>query len=76
MATYFELWDDETNNMIDEFDTVEEVLDEVRWRIAVQGENGARTLSMLQRDDAGAIEAVIHGDELVRRVREMAVTAD
>jgi hypothetical protein len=76
MAKYFELWDDETNNMIDEFDTVAQVLDEVRWRIAVQGENEAGTLSMLERDDSGIIQAVVHGDELVRRVKEMAVTAD
>jgi hypothetical protein len=33
-------------------------------------------LSMLQREGAGAIEAVVHGDELVRRIREMTVTAD
>jgi hypothetical protein len=76
MAMYFELWNDETNNMIDEFDTVEQVLNEVRWRIAVQSENEACMLSMLQRDDSGTIQAVVHGDELVRRVRETAVTAD
>jgi hypothetical protein len=76
MATYYELWDDETNNMIDEFDCLEQVFDEARWRIAVCGEDGATTLSILARDDSGAIATVMHGDELVRRVREMAVTAD
>jgi hypothetical protein len=30
MTVHFELWDDETNNLIDEFDTVVQVLDEVR----------------------------------------------
>ncbi len=76
MVTYFELWSDETNNMIDEFDTIEQVFDEVRWRIAVQGEDEAAMLSMLERDNSGAITTVVHGDELVRRVRETVITAD
>lgn len=73
MATHFELWNDRTNNLIDEFDTVEQALDEVRWRIAAHGEEVARLLSLLRLDDAGTIEVVINGDELVRQSRELTV---
>jgi hypothetical protein len=36
MATHFELWNDRTNNLIDKFETIEQALDEVRWRTSAR----------------------------------------
>jgi hypothetical protein len=76
MATHSELWNDRTNNLIDEFDTIEQALDEVRWRIGARGDDAGRTLSLLRLDAAGVVETVVSGDELVRRSREMTVVGD
>ncbi len=45
--THFELWNNHTNNLIDEFDTIEQAFDEVRWRISERGDDAGRTLSLL-----------------------------
>ncbi|MDQ2783838.1 MAG: hypothetical protein M3Y58_02415 [Chloroflexota bacterium] len=76
MATHFELWNDRTNNLLDEFDTIEQALDEVRWRISERGDDAGRALSLLQLDGTGAIKTVVNGDELVRRSREMTIVGD
>ena len=76
MATHFELWNDRTNNLIDEFDTIEQALDEVRWRISARGDDAGRALSLLRIDAAGAAETVSSGDELVRRSKEMTIVGD
>ncbi len=47
MTIHFELWNDRTNNLIDEFDTIEQALDEVRWRISERGDDAGRALSLL-----------------------------
>lgn len=76
MTTHFELWNDRTNNLIDEFDTMEQALDEVRWRVSERGDDAGRTLSLLRLDAAGAVEAIASGDELARRSREMTIVGD
>lgn len=76
MATHFELWNDRTNNLIDEFDTIEQALAEVQWRISVQDNDAARMLSLLRLDANGAIETVVSGDELVRQSRAMTIVGD
>jgi hypothetical protein len=76
MATHFELWNDRTNNLIDEFDTIEQALNEVRWRINEGGDDAGRALSLLRLDTAGTVEPVSSGDELVRRSREMTIVGD
>ena len=76
MATHFELWNDRTNNLIDEFDTMEQALDEVRWRISKRDDDAGHALSLLRLDAAGAVEVIASGDELVRRSREMTVIGD
>lgn len=73
---HFELWNDRTNNLIDEFDTIEQALDEVRWRISEHGDDAGRTLSLLRLDTAGTVGTVSSGDERVRRSREMTIVGD
>ena len=75
MTVHFELWNDRMNNLVDEFDTIEQAFDEVRWRIVMHDE-AATTLSLLRLDAMGAVEAVITGDELVRRARETTRAGD
>jgi hypothetical protein len=76
MTIHFELWNDRTNNLIDEFDTIEQALDEVRWRMAVQGEDASRTLSLLQLSASGDVQTVTSGSELLRRAQQLAITGD
>jgi len=70
MATFFQLWNDESNNLIDEFDSEVEAFDELRWRLAVGGEEAVRHLSLLRYHDPQTPEAVALGDELLRRAQE------
>lgn len=74
MRTSFELWNDTTNNLIDEFATVEQALEEVRRRIAVDGQEGARALTLL-RLDGEAAEVVVAGDDLIHRAQAIATPA-
>lgn len=70
--TSYQLWNDETRNLIDEFDTEAEALDEVRWRFAVGGEVAANRLSLLRFIAPDASEAIAIGDELLQRARAVA----
>lgn len=74
MATIYELWNDDTNNLVDDYDTLEDAFDEVRWRATTHGEDVAAHLSLLRSDDGRTFVAVAVGDELVRRAQS-SVTA-
>ncbi len=76
MTTHFELWNDRTNNLINEFDTVAQALDEVRWQIGETGDDAGCMLSLLRLDAVGGVEVVVSADELVCRSREMTIVGD
>lgn len=66
MATVFELWNDDTNNLIDDFDTLDGALDEVRWRIGMYGAEATASLSLLRSDNSGGVKAIAVGEEMIR----------
>lgn len=73
MAAYYQLWNNETNNLISEFDTEAEALEEVRWRYEGWGEREANGLTLF-RYEANSQQpvAVAMGNELLGRAREAA----
>ncbi len=72
MATYYQLWNDETHNLIDEFDREADALNEVRWRYAVWGEGAVSHLSLLRYEADKKPVAVALGDELLQYARDIA----
>lgn len=72
MATYYQLWNDETHNLIDEFDTEPDALAEVHWRYAVWGAGAVDHLSLLRYEAGKKPVAVALGTELLQRARETA----
>ena len=74
-VTVFELWNDETNNLIDDFDSLEDALDDVRWRITSYGVGATEKLSLLRSEDSGKVTAVAIGEELVRCAQTSATAA-
>lgn len=76
MTIHYELWNDRTNNLINEFDTIEQALDEVRRQISEHGEDAGRALSLLRLHAAGIVETISSGDELVRRSRQITIVGD
>ncbi len=72
MATYYQLWNDETHNLIDEFDHEADALDEVRWRYTVWGEGAVSHLSLLFYEADKKPVAIALGDELVQYARDIA----
>ncbi len=76
MATYYQLWNNETNNLVSEFDTEAEALEEVRWRSEGWGEREANDLALL-RYEAGSPQqpvAVAAGDDLLQRAKDAALS--
>lgn len=72
MATYYQLWNDETHNLIDEFNCEADARDEVRWRYMVWGEGAVNHLSLLCYEADKKPVAVALGDELLRYARDSA----
>lgn len=70
MVTTFQVWNNQSNNLIDEFESEADALAEVQWRIERRGEDAAKSLSLVGLDTAGQVEAVIEGENLLRLVRE------
>ncbi len=71
MMTFWQLWSTDTSNLIDEFDNEADALDEVRWRLEVEGERAADTLSLLRFDDPATPVAVARGAELAHRAQHV-----
>jgi hypothetical protein len=70
MVTTFQVWNSESNNLIDEFDSEAAALDDVRWRIERRGEDVVQSLALIGLDATDQVAMVIEGERLLRRVRE------
>lgn len=68
--TFFQLWNDASHNMIDEFDTEDEALEEVRARCDAACE-AALNLSLVRYDDPDTPIVVALGPLLVRRAMQL-----
>ncbi|MHB8644510.1 MAG: hypothetical protein ACYDAR_01825 [Thermomicrobiales bacterium] len=70
MAVFFQLWNDETNNIIDEFDTEQDAADEVLHFYLAGGVNAIHRLSLLRFDTPDAPKVIAMGDDLLAYVTQ------
>jgi len=66
MRTVFELWDDETNNLIDDYETEQAALADVLDQIETYGRHAVDTWSLLRGCGADSITMIARGADLVR----------
>ena len=70
MVRTFQVWNSQSNNLIDEFDTEIDALDEIRWRVERRGEDVVQSLALIGLDAADQLAMVIEGERLLSLVRE------
>jgi hypothetical protein len=66
----FQVWNSQSNNLIDEFDTEAAALDEIRWRVERRGEDVVQSLALIGLDATDQVAMVIEGERLLCLVRE------
>jgi len=68
MAVFFQLWNDETNNIIDEFDTEQDAGAEISRLYLAGGDRAIRLLSRLRFDTPDVPTVIAMGDDLMAYV--------
>ena len=63
----YDLWDVESGNIVNTFDTEREALSVVRTLLSLNGQGYAGALSLGYEDDDGSMRIVAEGDELATR---------
>ncbi len=76
MGDLYQLWNDASNNLVEEFDDEAAALAAVRRRIARRGDDAVRSFSLLRLDAAGDVTAVIDGAQLIALAHHAASAAD
>jgi hypothetical protein len=71
MKTPYEIWDNDTFNIVYAHPTLEEALADVREEIAANGPESVSS-RVLQYDDRTRIENIAYGDSLIRLATETA----
>lgn len=71
MKTPYEIWDNDTFNIVYAYQTLEEALTDVREEIAANGPESVSSW-VLQYDDRTRIENIAYGDSLIRLATETA----
>jgi hypothetical protein len=71
MKTPYEIWDNDTFNIVYAYPTLEEALASVRQEIAANGPESA-TSWVLQYDDHATLKNIAHGESLVDLARKAA----
>ncbi len=66
MCIVFELWDDETNNLIDDYETEQAALADVLEHIETHGLHDVDTWSLLRDSGSGPIFMIARGADLAR----------
>jgi hypothetical protein len=66
----FQVWNNQSNNRIDEFDTESDALDEIRWRVERRGEDVVQSLALIGLDSTDQVAMAIEGERLLSLVRE------
>lgn len=65
MAAFFQLWNDETNNIIDEYNTERDTADEVSRLYLAGGERAIHLLSLVRFDAPDTPTVIAMGDDLM-----------
>lgn len=66
---HYELWDKETGNLVDTFDTEQEALRAVQEVIETQGIAAAKALLLGVEDDVGRSTLLAEGSALIERAQ-------
>ena len=70
MTAFFQLWNDETNNIIDEYDTERDAAEEVSRLYLAGGERALHPLSLVQFDSPDTPTVIAMGDDLMAYVAQ------
>jgi hypothetical protein len=70
MRVVFELWDDETNNLIDDYETEQAALADVLGHIEAHGFHAVDTWSLLRDCGSGPITMIARGADLARHATD------
>lgn len=70
MAAFFQLWNDETNNIIDEFDTERDAAEEVSELYRTGRARAIHQLSLLRFDAPDRPTVIAMGDDLMAYVAQ------
>ena len=65
MTVWYEIWDEESANLVEEYDSQEAALDFMRQAISELGVEGAVAFELLKETSDGPEELVARGRELV-----------
>lgn len=65
----YELWDTETRNLVETFETEDEALAAVRDLVAVNADVYPAALALALEDDAGETTVIARGQQLAARAR-------
>ena len=65
MAAFFQLWNDETNNIIDEYDTERDAAEEVSRLYLAGGSRALHLLSLVRFDSPDTPTVIAMGDDLM-----------
>ncbi len=75
METFYEIWDGDTNNLVDYYDTEQDALAYVSEFAEMHGHEAVRSWGMLRVRD-GRSTLVAAGDDLIARASQQVVHAD
>ncbi len=68
MAAFFQLWNNDTNNLIDEYETEAAAVIEVRRRYRMGGEQAISELALLRFDNPASPRVIAMHDDLLRYI--------
>ena len=74
VATIYELWDNASGNLIEDYDTEREALDDVLEEIATYGADAVQSWALLRDPgvDVGPVAMIASGPDLIRHAAESA----
>jgi hypothetical protein len=70
MTAFFQLWDNDTNNLIDEYESEAAAATEVRRRYRIGGENALSELALLRFDTPATPKVIAMRDDLLRYIED------
>ena len=70
----YDLWDVESGNIVNTFETEREALSVVRTLLELNGPEYAQSLSLGYEDDDGSMRIVADGDDLASRAENASTT--
>jgi hypothetical protein len=70
MTAFFQLWNNDTNNLIDEYETEAAAAIEVRRRYRLGGEQAISELALLRFDNPATPKVIAMHDDLLRYIEE------